>query len=544
MIPRLSLATAIVIRGLNLPQPPFQPSLLLIGKQQHREFPLSTTRHYLSHLGFPHQAQSFVATTTTRLSTSTSSTTTTCSGNIMPSPPYSYRVSETAPSSLDLSSLAAKINEAEEKRQDAYAQSRKFQVELVKARSSFESPPSQESSVSPSLDIAAMIPSLLSTIAPTTSTRAPREANLSARVEDYVRFHALAHFLETGNLLPPSACDYATDEEYLGGACMGLCQDLARYGMGRATARDVHSVSMARDLVQELLDYLLQFDFRNGNLRRQYDGTKYALKSLETILYELSVTGATTTTMTSPEEGEAKKENRLPQDELLAIRQRMEHRDELRETLIKKCRDGQKAAKQAIYALHRKDFQRASTLLKECEAIIQKELLPIVEEEPPLRYGSFAGVMEEYAEGRLFYVWLLGKVKDDDNDDHHSMATTVSSPSGILLQPEEFAGIVLEPEEYLGGLCDLTGEIGRYAVQQGTARSTEGVKRCLEANQNICLAILKMERYPHGIGKKVDQLRRSVEKLERMVYEMSLSEAAGGRLVQTDILPVEQPPEE
>jgi hypothetical protein len=31
----------------------------------------------------------------------------------------------------------------------------------------------------------------------------------------------------------------------------------------------------------------------------------------------------------------------------------------------------------------------------------------------------------------------------------------------------------------------------------------------------------------------MDQLRRSVEKLERILYEMSLSEAAGGRKVES-----------
>ena len=190
--------------------------------------------------------------------------------------------------------------------------------------------------------------------------------------------------------------------------------------------------------------------------------------------------------------------------------------------MIKKCRDAQKAAKQAIFALHRKDTAQALKLLKECEEYIQKDLLPIVEEEPPLRSGSFAGVMEEYAEGKLFYVWLLGK---DEN-------APTEKPSGIILRPEDFE-IALEPDEYLGGLCDLTGEIGRFAVQQGTARDTEGVKQCLDSNGAIYLAIQTMERFPTGISKKMDQLRRSVEKLERILYEMSLSEAAGGRKVET-----------
>jgi predicted translin family RNA/ssDNA-binding protein len=347
----------------------------------------------------------------------------------------------------------------------------------------------------------------------------------------------MLYFLETGTLLPPSSCSYATDEEYLGGACMGLSQDLARYGMGRATARDDNSVRMARNLVQELLTFLLKFDFRNGYLRRKYDGTKYALNTLETILYELSVTGTSSSKDNDNDGGQEEEEpsikrlkvENLPHDELEAIRSRLEHRDELRETLIKKCRDAQKAAKQAIFALHRNDTASALKLLKQCEACIQKDLLPIVEEEPPLRSGSFAAVMEEYAEGKLFYVWLLGTNENAPTE----------KPSGIILRPEDFE-IALEPDEYLGGLCDLTGEIGRFAVQQGTARDTEGVKQCLDANGAIYMAIQTMERFPSGISKKMDQLRRSVEKLERILYEMSLSEAAGGRKVESEEIKLEE----
>ena len=47
---------------------------------------------------------------------------------------------------------------------------------------------------------------------------------------------------------------------------------------------------MARDLVDSLLVELMKFDFRNGPLRRKFDGVKYALKRLENILYELAVT--------------------------------------------------------------------------------------------------------------------------------------------------------------------------------------------------------------------------------------------------------------
>jgi hypothetical protein len=122
------------------------------------------------------------------------------------------------------------------------------------------------------------------------------------------------------------------------------------------------------------------------------------------------------------------------------IRKRMEHRDELREKLIKKCRDGQKVAKQAIYSLHRKDSHSALELIQQCEECIQKELLPIVLEEPPLRTGSFANVLEEYAEAKLFYCWLM--VTNNDGN---------PAPKGGLLLPEDFLIVHLEPDEYLGG---------------------------------------------------------------------------------------------
>ena len=216
---------------------------------------------------------------------------------------------------------------------------------------------------------------------------------------------------------------------------------------------------MAKALVQEILDYLLQFDFRNGPLRRKYDGTKYALKSLETLLYELAVTGTSVSSSNIEEDtdnigekptkiqktNESESSNLLAVEELKALRERMAHRDNLRENLIKICRDGQKAAKQAIYALHRGDPKKAKTLMDQCEACIQNDLLHIVQEEPQLRYGSFANLMEEYAEAKLFYAWLF-------EDTTQVPSTTPKNPPAKLLQREEFEPLKLEPNEYLGGL--------------------------------------------------------------------------------------------
>ncbi|KAL3903901.1 MAG: hypothetical protein SGILL_010269, partial [Bacillariaceae sp.] len=427
------------------------------------------------------------------------------------------------------------IADADKKRRDTYDVSREIQVAMLKTKTEMESGSgtaellqSIQSKLAQNGTTTTMTKSNNNSIDTPTPPRTPRPANMNQRFEEFCRLLAYDQFLKTGGWLSPAAISTAsvdvdgfkaTDEEYLAGACMGVCRDLERYALGRATARDVDSVKAARNLVQEILDYLMRFDFRNGPLRRKYDGTKYALKTLETLLYELSVTGASDSG--EPEAKRAKIEeftessssSNKPTELLEDIRKRMEHRDALRENLIKKCRDSQKAAKQAIYALHRADFDKAQKLIQQCEDSIKTELMPIVEEEPPLRSGSFANVLEEYAEAKLFQVWLLGK---DGGD----------ASKGTLLLPGDFA-IDLTPEEYLGGLCDLTGEVGRYAVQRGTARDYDGVRLCLEANSAICLAIQTLERAPGGINKKMDQLRRSVEKIERMTYEMSLSKAAG-----------------
>jgi len=161
------------------------------------------------------------------------------------------------------------------------------------------------------------------------------------------------------------------------------------------------------------------------------------------------------------QETEGRKKESSVTDELNSLRHRMEHRDKLREKMIKKCRDGQKFAKQAIYALHRNDFARSAKLIKECEDCINNELLPLAGEDPPLRSGSFSNVVEEYAEAKLFYAWLLGKQCEGENGNNGAgVTTTADAAKGTLLLPRDFT-ISMEPEEYLGGLCDLTGEIGR-----------------------------------------------------------------------------------
>jgi predicted translin family RNA/ssDNA-binding protein len=133
--------------------------------------------------------------------------------------------------------------------------------------------------------------------------------------------------------------------------------------------------------------------------------------------------------------------------------------------------------------------------------------MPILAEEPDMRGGSFSGVLEEYVEAYLFHAWLQNDAEK-------------SGPSGYIV---DFASLPLKVsiEEYIGGLCDLTGEIGRYAVVAcGTKRDKKSVQLCLETNKKIYSEV------PNVVGKKKNALKVSVEKLERIMYECSLLEMA------------------
>ena len=476
-----------------------------------------------------------------------------------PSPPFCYFYPQSSTSTttsttsfsnkiLDLTNLNEIISISENKRQESFEISSKLKVLIAKTKQSFEQQNQQQQQQQESTSSSSLLEELESLIIQTlpSEKQSNRTSNqLSIQFQEYARIKSFQYFLSTGQILPPSKLPPSlSDEEYLLGSIIGLTQDIARYVIGRATDRDVNSVLIARDVVEYCLNYLMTFDFRNGVLRRKYDGVKYALKTCETVLYELSVTGEDvdsrnenekTTDVQEPVVKKMKMNNNnenndnnnsdnkdgngsknMLEDELEQVRLRIEKRDELREKVIKRSRDAQKAAKQAIFAIHRNDEKRAVQLITKCENIVKNDLKPIVLKEPSLHYGSYSNVLEEYAEAKLFYTWLMEKPE-----------------KGKLLQPNDFDVIELEPGEYLGGLCDLTGEIGRYAVQRGTKRDSDGVHFCLHTNLSILYALETLLHFPSGsyIHKKMDQLRQSVEKLERMLYELSLVHATGRQIV-------------
>lgn len=354
-----------------------------------------------------------------------------------------------------------------------------------------------------------------------------REERLSTATEGFVLALLLNFFFANGSLAPPSLMQPCSDEEYLG-AAIGMTQELVRYAIGRACECDAVSIGLCSQLVSQLHESLLEFDFRNGSLRKKYDGLKYAKRRLEALTYELSLLqGPSLGPGSGSEQGHVAKRARIdtssggvsveggsesavvsivPTEELEAMRQRLQEYDARREDVIKRSRDVQKLSKQAVFAVHRGSNTEAAAKIAAAKAIA-RDLMDIVALEPTLRAGSFSNSLEEWAEASLLLAWVTDRRIE----------------SLLDLEP-------VNTVEYLGALSDFTGEIGRLAVIRATSRDMLYVRQVLETDVAVSAALLSVHGQVGGqFFRKVEAVTTNLKKVEELVYELTLS-LRGGRV--------------
>ena len=149
-----------------------------------------------------------------------------------------------------------------------------------------------------------------------------------------------------------------------------------------------------------------------------------------------------------------------------------------------------KSAKKSIFALHRGNMKQARSEIEKaskCANKIEKEFLVA---QPSLRKGSYGNSVEEWAEARLFEYWLLW-VSDSEK-----------KRVPFLLHNEIRKEIEMTEDEYLGGLIDLTGEIGRWAVARAAQRDSDSVERALASCRKIQEAVLALGgAAPHRVRR-------------------------------------------
>ncbi|MFA5024580.1 MAG: hypothetical protein WC523_06535 [Patescibacteria group bacterium] len=153
-------------------------------------------------------------------------------------------------------------------------------------------------------------------------------------------------------------------------------------------------------------------------------------------------------------------------------------------------------AKRTIFALQRLDSKTAEKKLAEIEKAF-KNLEQHFGQTRLNREGGYRAAAEEYLEGKTFYAVIKNKSIEAVKD------------------------LTLDYEAYLGGVCDLIGELVRYATNQAAQGKFAAVAKIKKTAEEIMAQLIDFDMTGY-LRTKYDQARGHLRKLEQMTYEIKL----------------------
>jgi len=153
-------------------------------------------------------------------------------------------------------------------------------------------------------------------------------------------------------------------------------------------------------------------------------------------------------------------------------------------------------AKKTIFALQRQEFSLGQEKLEE----IAKNLKDLEKKFGSKRLnqeGTYKAAVEEYLEAYTFNRVINGKKID------------------------KVTGLNLNHASYLGGICDLIGELVRYATNQAAKGKFEAVAKIKTEAEDIMSGLLDFDMTAY-LRTKYDQARGHLRKLEQMAYDIKI----------------------
>ncbi len=181
----------------------------------------------------------------------------------------------------------------------------------------------------------------------------------------------------------------------------------------------------------------------------------------------------------------------LNKKEFGKIRKEIADFDIKRESLIQKSREIINLSKRIIYALHRNDIKSASSYVKEIKKK-KKALNTSVWLDTNINQTA----LQEYVEALCYYHFIKNK----------------KIPTRALLK--------VDNESYLMGICDLTGELVRKAVNEVIKKNFKQATKIKDLVEEIYGEFLKFNLRNSELRKKSDQIKWSLKKLEDVVFEL------------------------
>ncbi len=184
----------------------------------------------------------------------------------------------------------------------------------------------------------------------------------------------------------------------------------------------------------------------------------------------------------------------LNKKEFKSIIKELEDTEKLREEIISVSRDIISISKRVIYSVHRNNLSEAKKYVKEIE--LKKKQLDKINKPVDANINKVA--YQEYVEALCYY----GFVKD-------GKVPTMKS-------------LNVETEDFLLGLCDLTGEIERKAVNSVIKKDFKMVLKIKELVEEIYGEFLKFNLRNGELRKKSDSIKWNLKKIEDVIFEAKM----------------------
>ena len=188
----------------------------------------------------------------------------------------------------------------------------------------------------------------------------------------------------------------------------------------------------------------------------------------------------------------------IDKKEFEEMKSELEAFDEKRDRIIKDSRNVLKLSKQIIYALHRSETKEAEKLILE----IKKELANLkkhAEKHSELLYlSAYKVAFQEYVEAAAYFHWIKNK----------KLATRKE--------------LGVSSDTYLLGVCDLTGELVRKAINSAIKQEYNSAFEIKEFVSELYGMLLKFDFRNGELRKKFDSIKYDLKKLEDLVLELKL----------------------
>jgi len=190
--------------------------------------------------------------------------------------------------------------------------------------------------------------------------------------------------------------------------------------------------------------------------------------------------------------------NPIDTQAFVGMRKELRVFDQRREDIIKQSRDVLKNSKRAIFALHRKDKKEAASLLAQAEKVL-KALRAIIKKDSHLAsVGAFGEGLQEYVEAKAY------------------QAIVHQKPIPTAKQLE------VDTDNYLMGLCDVSGELVRRAINAAIEGDDATATSCKEVVATLYAELLQFDFRNSPLRRKFDSVKYDLQKLEDVMFQLKL----------------------